>query len=88
MMLKTSGGERSVGNGKRNHNDTWHYKHHMPEDNDAMSQSSEETFFQHTILYSGKFLTRLEEEKKDILHRQKVRKFNNYTNFWKQIKAT
>lgn len=36
----------------------------MPEDNDAMSQSSEGTFFQHSILYTGKFLTRLEDKKK------------------------
>lgn len=36
----------------------------MPEDNDAMSQSSEGTFFQHSILYTGKFLTRLEDKKR------------------------
>lgn len=38
----------------------------MPEDNAAVSQSSEGTFFQRSILYTGKFLTRLEGEKRHI----------------------
>lgn len=45
MILKASEGERSVKIGKGNHDDTWHYKHHMWKENGAMSQSSEGTFF-------------------------------------------
>lgn len=53
----------------------------MLEDNGEMSQSSEGTFFQHIILYPGKFLARSRSQIETFSDRQRLRKVNNYTHF-------